>query len=48
MQHAVSLGTAVRPRRNGLGGGVGGAGNKVYMGDVQAVNNRFIERRYTV
>ena len=33
MRHAISLGTAVRPRRNGGGGGgSGGSGNKVHYG----------------
>ena len=33
MRHAISLGTAVRPRRNGGGeGGGGGSGNKVHYG----------------
>ena len=36
MRHAISLGTAVRPRRNGGGGGggwgTGGSGNKVHYG----------------
>ena len=42
MQHTMSLGTAVRPRRNGGGGGLG---IRFVMGDVQAVNKRFTERR---
>ena len=42
MQHAISLRMAVRPRRNGGGGG---GGIRFVMGDVQAVNKRFTERR---
>ena len=47
MQHAISLGTVVIPRRNGVGGwGKGGGGGIRYiMGDVQVANKRFIERR---
>ena len=44
MQHAISLGTVVIPRRNGVGGwGKGGGGGD--KGDVQVANKRFIERR---
>ena len=52
MQHAISLGTAVIPRRYGDGGGEregGGGGRGVgircIMGDVQVANKRFTERR---
>ena len=44
MRHAISLGTAVRPRRNGGGGG-GGVGIRCIMGDEQVANKRFTERR---
>ena len=46
MRHAISLGTAVRPRRNGGGGaGRGGLGIRCIMGDEQVANKRFTERR---
>ena len=46
MQHAISLGTVVIPRRNGVGGwGKGGGGIRCIMGDVQVANKRFTERR---
>ena len=46
MRHAISLGTAVRPRRNGGGeGGGGGGGIRCIRGDEQVANKRFTERR---
>ena len=45
MQHAISLGTAVIPRRNGVGGCGWGLGIRFIMGDVQVANKRFTERR---
>ena len=43
MRHAISLGTAVRPRGGGGGGGGGGVGIRCIMGDEQVANKRFTE-----
>ena len=43
MQHAISLGTAEIPRRNGVGWGVW-RGIRCIMGDVEVANKRLTER----
>ena len=45
MQHAISLGTTVIPRRNGVGGCGWGLRIRFIMGGVQVANKRFTERR---